>query len=228
MCNFEDMKAFPTLLLLFSVIQLSYAQFERFTYGVKAGLSLSNIYGGVFDDTSFRTGGYGGLYLTTDVDRNIDISLEALVSQQGLRRESLVNRSNNQPGQEGVNLTKQETIIRLDYILLPVVGIYKPTDRLKLKFGPQFGYLVNNTISNNISLFEGSINEREVASLEELTKKINLSLIAGFSVDIYEGLYFEARYNFGISGILKDEDSFFSDENFFNSVIHVGLGFDLK
>ncbi len=223
------MKAIPFLLftLIFCASEM-HAQFERFTYGVKAGLSLANVIGDVFEDPLFKAGGYGGIYVTSDIDRDFDISLEALFSQQGLRLEGLERRSNNQPGQEGTDLVKQEILVRLDYIQFPIVGIYKPTDRLKLKFGPQFGFLVNNIISENVSLFGDSVTEREVSGLQDLTKKFNLGLIAGFSIDIYEGLFFEARYNLGISGIFKDEDNFFTDENAFNSVFHIGLGFDLK
>jgi len=218
------MKSLPILFFIVAIYSSCHAQFERFTYGVKAGVSLASVYGDVFDDPLFRPGGYGGFYVTTDVDRNIDIALESLFSQQGLRLDAVVERSND----EGVELVKQETTIRLDYVLFPIIGIYKPTERLKLKFGPQFGYLINSTITSNVSIFDNSINEREVSGLQELTKKFNLSLIAGFSIDIYEGLFFEARYNFGVSGILKDDNTFFAEDNFFNSVIHLGLGFDLK
>ncbi len=218
------MKVFPFLLLIISFYTATYAQFERVTYGVKAGLSLSNIYSGDFEDPLFKPGIYGGLYITTDIDRNIDASIEAVFSQQGFKLESLQEVSIG----NGTELVKTEGILRLDYILFPVIGIYKPTEKLRLKFGPQFGYLINNTITNSTAFFDGSIVEREVAGLQELTKKFNLSLIAGFSVDVYEGLYFEARYNFGVSGVLKDEGNLLSDDNFFNSVIHIGLGFDLK
>ncbi len=218
------MKAFPFLLLLLTFYTTTYAQFERFTYGVRAGLSLANVFGDTFDDPLFRPGGYGGIYVTTDVDRDIDVSLEILYSQQGLRLEDVVER----PGNTSTDLVKQENLTRLDYILIPIVGVYKPTERLKLKFGPQFGYLINSTTTDLVALFGDSINEREVAGLQELTKKFNFGLTAGFSIDVYEGLYFEARYNLGVTGIFKDDDNFFTDENSFNSVFHIGLGFDLK
>jgi len=79
----------------------------------------------------------------------------------------------------------------LTYVNVPIVLKYYVFKGLNLQGGPQFGFAV----SDNIKELSGG-------GLE--TKTMDISGIVGLGYDLPLGLRVDARYNFGLSDVLKD------------------------
>ncbi len=94
----------------------------------------------------------------------------------------------------------------LDYVNIPVVVKYYLVQGLNIQVGPQFGFVVNDRIS-----FGGIAADAEA-------EKFDLSGIVGAGYDLPLGLRIDARYNFGLSKVVKDGDGK-------NGVFSLALGF---
>jgi hypothetical protein len=88
----------------------------------------------------------------------------------------------------------------LDYINVPVVVKYYLIGGLNLQAGPQFGFVVNDNFEDG-----------ELESFD-------LSGVVGAGYDLPFGLRLDARYNFGLTDIVKDS-------NGKNQVISIALGY---
>lgn len=103
--------------------------------------------------------------------------------------------------------------IDLSYVNVPVVAKYFVTDKFNIQLGPQFGFVVDD----NISKVLGDIAEAE---------KTDVTGVVGVGLHLPFGLRADARYNFGLTDILKSNNS---DVNITepgkNSVITIALGY---
>ena len=88
----------------------------------------------------------------------------------------------------------------LDYVNVPVVVKYYLVRGLNLQAGPQFGFVVNDN-------FEAKEPE-----------SFDLSGLVGAGYDVPFGLRLDARYNFGLTDIVKDESGK-------NQVFSIALGY---
>lgn len=96
----------------------------------------------------------------------------------------------------------------LNYVNVPVVVKYYLFHGLNLQAGPQFGFVVDDNVKevfNNLLEAENS----------------NVSGVVGAGYDLPMGLRVDARYNFGLTDVIKGGDDVKSKSNVFS----VALGY---
>lgn len=91
------------------------------------------------------------------------------------------------------------------YVNIPLMGKFYLVEGFNIQAGPQLGILVDA---------EGGTDG---------LKSTNLSLNVGAAYEMEAGLFFDARYNFGLSNILEEEEGFNSELN--TKGFQVGLGY---
>lgn len=156
----------------------SYAQ--GIDFGIKAGANFSTL----TDATGLKnkTGFHGGLFLGLKFNDKIALQPELLYSQQGAE----------------FDMGK----IDLNYINVPVVVKYYLVQGLNIQMGPQFGFVVDDNISN--AIFEA--------------EDFDVSGVIGAGYDFPFGIRLDARYNFGFTDVVKDTGSK-------NGVFSIALGY---
>jgi len=147
-------------------------QDEGIKIGIKGGLNVSNLMGDV-KDVAIRTSIHAGLVAEIIVSDNFSIQPELLYSGQGASATF-----------EGGGRYK------LDYITLPVLAKFPIAKSLYLETGPQVGFLISSKYKDNES------NEK----IEDL-KTIDFGLNAGLNYELNNGVFFQARYNLGLTDI---------------------------
>lgn len=147
-------------------------QDEGIKLGVKGGLNVANLMGDV-KDVAIRTSIHAGLVAEIIVSDNFSVQPELLYSGQGASDTS-----------EGGGRFK------LDYITLPVLAKFPLAKNLYLETGPQVGFLISAKNKTN------ETNEK----IEDL-KTIDFGLNAGLNYELNNGVFFQARYNLGLTDI---------------------------
>ncbi|HZH70094.1 MAG TPA: porin family protein [Flavobacteriaceae bacterium] len=156
----------------------SYAQ--GIDFGIKAGANFSTL----TDATGLKnkTGFHGGVFLGLKFNDKIALQPELLYSQQGAE----------------FDMGK----VDLNYINVPVIVKYYLVQGLNIQLGPQFGFVVDDNISN--AIFEA--------------EDFDVSGVVGAGYDFPFGIRLDARYNFGFTDVVKDTGSK-------NGVFSIALGY---
>lgn len=164
---------------------------EGIKLGIKGGLNVANLMGDV-EDVAIRTSIHAGLVAEIIVNDKFSIQPELLYSGQGASKTS-----------EGGGR------IKLDYITLPVLAKFPIAKNLSLETGPQVGFLVSGKYKTNDS------NDK----IEDV-KTIDFGLNAGLNYELNNGVFFQARYNLGLT------DTGYAEENnrASNTVIQFSIG----
>ena len=147
-------------------------QDEGIKLGIKGGLNISNLMGDV-EDVAIRTSIHAGLVAEIIVSDNFSIQPELLYSGQGASATF-----------EGGGRFK------LDYITLPVLAKFPIAKSLSIETGPQVGFLISGKYKDNDS------NDK----IEDV-KTIDFGLNAGLNYELNNGVFFQARYNLGLTDI---------------------------
>jgi len=159
------MKKLKFLLAILVAVQFSFAQ--EIDFGLKLGANFSN-----FNDASSfdsKTGFVGGAFAAAQFS-SFGLQTELLYSQQGAEFNALD--------------------FDLDYVNVPVLFKYYVIGGLNIQLGPQFGFLIDDTIPD--------------ASFE--TEDFDLSGVTGLGIDLPLGIRADARYIFGLNDIFKNSD----------------------
>jgi hypothetical protein len=166
-------------------------QDEGIKIGIKGGLNVSNLMGDV-KDVAIRTSIHAGLVAEIIVNDKFSIQPELLYSGQGASATF-----------EGGGRYK------LDYITLPVLAKFPIAKSLSLETGPQVGFLISGKYKDNDS-------NETIPN----TKTIDFGLNAGLNYELNNGVFFQARYNLGLTDI-----GFYGDnERASNAVIQFSIG----
>ena len=178
------------ILLLFST--LCYAQ--KFQFGAKAGMNISNFTGGDFEDVKKKAllGFHGGVFLRFHIS-GFAIQPEAMISTQGAKIDSVSGSYD----------------WKLTYINVPVMAQYRFPGGLYMEAGPQVGFIVDDQIENE--------------TIKNFVNDLDLSLAAGFGYRGKKGLGIGARYTFGLSKIGDFEPTGGIDPDFKNGVIQFSI-----
>lgn len=95
----------------------------------------------------------------------------------------------------------------ISYVNIPVMGKFYIVEGFNVQAGPQIGILVDA---------EGGTDG---------LKSTNFGLNVGAAYELSQGLFFDARYNFGLANILEDGDDFDTELNTKGFQIGVGYRF---
>jgi len=178
---------------------------QQVKFGPKAGVNFSNISG--YDDAEMLTGFHVGAVAEIKFNEKFSIQPEVVYSAQGAKRE----RNTSFATFEG----KQ----KLDYINVPIMAKYYIVNGFSVEAGPQVGFLVkaeedvNGTI-NGVSIGDKTDNKDSFNS-------VDFGVNFGLAYDLPQGFFVNARYNLGLSDVIKDN----ADDAVKNNVIQVGVGY---
>lgn len=164
---------------------------EGVKLGIKGGLNISSFMGDM-DDITIRTSIHAGLVAEFIVSDKFSVQPELLYSGQG------ASRTDTGGGR-----------YKFDYITLPVLAKFPIAKSLSLETGPQVGFLISNKYKTNDS-------NKKVDDI----KTIDFGLNAGLNYELKNGVFFQARYNLGLTdtGLAGD------NKRASNSVIQFSIG----
>lgn len=192
-------KVWLVVVATMAVLPLVTAQTVK--YGAKAGVNFATLNGDTADEadlnmrTSFHVGGVAEIMFNDQ----FSFQPELLYSSQGAQFEDAA--------------LDLEAKLKLDYLTLPLMGKYYPIEGLSLQLGPQVGYLVSAKSEVEI----GGVSDEE--DVKDDFKSIEFGVNVGAGYKLSSGLFFDARYNLGLSTINDDN----ADD--FNAVIQLSVGF---
>lgn len=181
------------LILLVVTLTTSTFYAQGVDLGLKAGLNFANITdaSGLSNRTGFVIGAFAGGKLGD----KIGIQGDLLYSAQGAKSD-----------QAGID------DIDLNYVNVPVVLKYFLTDQIHIHGGPQFGFVVDDNISNVFN---------DIAEAETF----DLSGIVGIGIDLPMGIRLDGRYNFGLNDVISSKDNSAVASGGKNSVITLSAGY---
>ncbi len=172
--------------LVASFILVAIAINAQATFGIKAGANFSNIKvsgDGESRTTDMKVGlNIGGL-ANIPFSSMFSVQPELVFSMEGGKEESDGDKES----------------LNLNYINVPVLLQYNSSGFLA-ETGPQIGFLMGAKLKS-----EYNGDEEEVDVKDDL-ENINLSWAIGLGYKLPSSFGFNARYNLGLSNIVKDED----------------------
>jgi len=210
-------------LFLVGALALFGAMSAQTRFGVKAGYALSTLKL-KSDNVSITSDGKSSFYVGGLVEHKLT---EKFALQAELLYADLGGKTTEEESEGGyyVKATGKDNISSL---LVPVSAKYFVANALSLSAGFNFGFVLSAkskiTVDHNLPAeYAEFINGYE--SEDDYTddvKTLNVSPFVGAEYSLSNGLFFDARYNFGITNMVKkSEDGEKAHLNFFQ----VGLGY---
>lgn len=194
------------LFFTIAIMTLSFVKAQDISYGLKAGLNLSD-------------------WHTSNADANDIYKMKTAFHVGGFVQFGLSDKFAVQPevlyNVMGTVVDVDVTALRaadadsftyaLSYISVPVMLQYKATDALHLELGPQLGILMSAN-----QKYDG---ESEDFKDELETVDFGVNIGAGYQLE--NGLLFNVRYCYGLSNFVKDT----GDEWYKNNVFQFSVGY---
>lgn len=217
--NFVPMKRLLSLLVvaLFAV-QSHPLKAQGFEVGVRSGANLASLIG--IDQTTPRTGFYGGITSSLFLTERFGVTLDVTLSEQGV----CCN-----PNEEGVAID-----YRYDYLNIPLMATYRIPlgggSSLRLLAGGQLGVFMLGTYSYTAPsvLGEGTVSGSGVMDKEDF-HPFDFGISLGAQWVLWgEHVLIEARYTIGLNQTHDGVSNTFSDYYYIsvpnnrNSVIQIG------
>jgi hypothetical protein len=162
------------------------------SFGVKAGVNIASLTGDDTDDLDGRTSFHVGGAVNIPVSELFAVQPEVVYSAQGFTL-----------SEEGMDITG-----KLDYINVPILADFTLAEGFSLQGGPQVGFNITKE-------FEADGVSVEIEDVESVI----FEAAVGAQYRLPIGLFFQARYVFGISNASSD-----SDFDIKNSVASVSAG----
>ncbi|EHQ44036.1 porin family protein [Myroides odoratus] len=188
-----------SLLAIFAFSAISHAQTpeksdkQDVRFRVKSGLNISNISDD--SDSKSKAGFHIGAAAEIFVTDKFSIQPELQYSMQGAK-------GKNDLLIEGVRVTNMQ--VNMNYINVPVMAKYYVAEGFSIQAGPQLGFLVKAESTADLRL--GNEKTSITNNIKSMTNKVDFGLNFGVAYDLSFGLFFDARYNLGLTDILKDAD----------------------
>jgi hypothetical protein len=150
--------------------------------GVKAGLNASTL---TVNFATARNGLHTGLFYRSDPMKTIGYQTELLYSVRGADWRVSIPFTN----------IAQEASIRLNYLDLPVMAVYRPIPALELHGGGYVGYLLSSQYNSTGFLgdLNGDLGEGQFNSFDA-------GILAGVAVNLGP-VQISGRYNFGLTKV---------------------------
>lgn len=192
---------FIVMMLSFYVVSAQKISDEDPLYaraGFKGGVTYSSILGDA-DDVSGRVRIHLGAVVEYPISSKFYIQGELLYSAQGYK----------------VDVAGVEQTVSLNYISLPLISKFYITDKISLETGPQFSLLTtigNDDVADNDPFFDSF-------------RDLDVSWAFGAGYKLESGLFFQLRYNLGLTNI---NDPGIIDVTNRNSVAQLSVGYLFK
>lgn len=190
-------------------------------FGVKAGYSLSTMKLENMDmELDSKSSFYVGGLLEYKFTEKVGLQAELLYSETGGKMSESFSEN-----VDGVILSGNQDIdLKLGNLMLPISVKYYPTENFSFSGGLNFAFILSakNKYSINVSADGESLNEAGTEDIKDETKSLNLAPFIGAEYQLPNGMFFDARYNIGVTNIVKDP---MDGESAKNSFLQVGLGY---
>lgn len=197
------MKKIIFLALIFIGITTT-VQAQKIKFGAKAGMNLASWIGDDIEDgTNMRASIHFGILTEFKLNDKFSIQPEVLYSGQGATMKGLYTLTQS-----------YKAAFRFDYINVPVMAKYYIVDGFNVEAGPQVGFL----LSSKQMVKTGDV--KEVSEFDDKVKNIDFAANLGIGYDLPMGLFFNARYSFGLTKV-NDTD----EVNIKNRVLSLSVGY---
>lgn len=167
------------LLSLITMFAVTAASAQEFSWGVKAGVNFSSVYGNDINvdgqTISSKADFIGGGFVEYKTCNWFGVGAEVLYSGQGYRVKN--------PMVDGQ--------VNMSYINVPILANFHVTKFLALKTGVQPGFLLNAR-SKDIDIDKSEC------------KTFDLSIPIGVEFQLNCGLLFDLRYNVGVTSVFNE------------------------
>ncbi|MGK6340886.1 porin family protein [Chryseobacterium sp. DT-3] len=197
------------------------AQETRF--GVKAGYSMSTIkVDGQMDDLEARSTDpshtfYVGALVEHKISDKFGLQGELLYSPLG-------GKEDYNASQDDVYF-REKTKLTFGTLLIPVSAKYFITEGLSVSAGASFGIILSakqkTVIDAGIGIPGLELEGDDEVDIKDEVNKLNIAPFIGAEYMLENGLFFDARYNMGVSNLVKEDNA----GKMTNSFLQVGVGF---
>ena len=210
-------------LLIVSAIALCGAANAQVKFGVKAGLALSSLKAeadNVSVSTDAKTSFYVGGLVEYKLTDKFALQGELLYSPLGGKETE--EESGNIMGY-GYNY-KYESDFKVGTLLVPISAKYYVTNGLALGAGANFGFILSakNEYTETAVVDGNTETSSDEEDIKSEVNTFNFSPFVSAEYNLNNGLFFDARYSFGVSNMVKNQ---FDDETLKMSFFQVGLGY---
>ena len=175
---------------------------QSIQFGVKAGVNFASLEGEDLGDVKMRTSFHAGGAAEFMIADKFSLQPELMYSSQGAK-------ASDQAG--AINIS---SIVRFNYLNLPVMAKFYPIEGLSVQVGPQIGLLLSAKAEIDV---DGIVSEED---FKDDLKDTDFGVNFGLGYKLSSGLFFDARYNLGLTNIDGDENTEIK-----NNVIQISLGF---
>lgn len=206
-----------------AVMSITAVNAQEVRFGVKGGVNFSSIGGDKTDGLDGLTGFHIGGLVEIPVTERFSVQPEVLYSAQGAKRE--IKESFGDVSFTTTGKTK------LDYINIPIIAKYYVIDGLAIEAGPQIGFMVSANAESKLDLsgidpsiaelIEDGFQSGDI-DISDQTKGLDFGLALGASYRLNMGVFFGARYNFGLSNINDVDGSNVKNQN---NVFQISAGY---
>ncbi|MBP2615417.1 porin family protein [Chryseobacterium jejuense] len=204
------------------------ANAQEFKFGPKAGYSLSMLKA-TGEGTTYKFDAkstfYAGAMAEYKFSDKFAVQGEVLYSPLGGKQEEAVAFT-----EAGVNVTGTEkTDWKLGTVQIPISAKYYATENLAFGVGLNVGVIISAKVKSTLELSGSALgeafseSETTTTDVKDNMNKLNLAPFVGAEYTLENGLFFDARYNLGVSNLAKKEDG--ENGTLKNSFIQVGVGF---
>ncbi|MEW7292016.1 porin family protein [Aquimarina sp. 2304DJ70-9] len=204
------MKKLLVFAVLASFSSLVTAQEEKIRFGAKAGVNFANIAGDGTNGVDGRTSFHVGAVVEIPIAEKFAFQPELVYSSQGFGFNTITFI-------DVLGVVTIESTTKLDYINVPLMAKYYVAQGFSLQAGPQVGFLVSAKAESDTAGLTTEID------IDEFIKGIDFGLNFGAGYQLDMGLFFDARYNLGLSNI--NDGSGFDNSKNQNAVIQLSVGY---
>lgn len=181
-------------------------------FGAKAGLNLANLTNA--EDSKVRPNFHVGVLAEFKINEKFSIQPELIYSRQGIKG-SFIDAD-----MDGT-IYNVDAVMKLDYLNVPVMAKYYIKDGFSIQAGPQIGLIVTAEYEEEIKNEGMSMTVSQ--DLKSAMRTVDFGLNFGLGYELPVGVFFDARYNVGLSNIFKE--TFEGDTRTQNSVFQLAVGY---
>lgn len=205
------MKKITLSILAFGVFMLSaqaqtvevQSESKEVRFGAKAGLNIADLSNA--EDGKIRPNFHIGGVVEFTINEKYAIQSELIYSRQGSKATIYENRN------------RIDIVVKQDYVNIPIMFKQYHKSGLSIQMGPQVGFLVR-------SEYEEKMADLTVTQdLKSAMRSVDFGLNFGVGYNLPEGLFFDARYNLGLTNIFKE--SFGGELRSQNRVFQLSVGY---
>ncbi len=229
------MKKVTSMIIALMTTVSAFAQPEAGTFSItpKIGINVANITNDAYDKyhDEYKAIGYdftagekpsigfvAGAEAGYQVSKAFAVTAGLLYSQQGAKRSGFIHS-------ERINIDENSQCT-LSYLNIPILANVYLFKGFAIKAGIQPGILLSakNKIDLTVSGIAGDAGHHEELDGKDNCNSIDFSIPVGISYEFYN-VVIDARYNIGVTNILKDSKG---EKNGCNGVLQLTVGYKIN